>query len=103
MRFVLRTTVRFSKITTVDNLYHSPNQLKSSLRLADSDRISMSYHSEIVDWFIKLIPPQNLLEVLLTYWSEDLKGFTPHILSKGLNTYLLLSSTFDSETPTWVG
>ena len=93
MRFVLRTTVRFSKITTVDNLYHSPHQLKASLCLADSDRPSMPYHSEIVGWYVKTIPPQNLLKVLLTFQSYDIKGLTPHILSKGLNTYLHLSST----------
>jgi hypothetical protein len=102
MRFVLRTTVRFSKITTVFN-HHSPHQLKASLCLADSDRPSMPYHSEIVGWYVKTIPPQNLLEALLTFQSYDIKGLTPHILSKGLNTYLYLSSTFDGETPTWVG
>jgi len=93
MRFVLRTTVRFSKITTVFN-HHSPHQLEVSLRLADSDRLPMPYHSEIVGWYVKTIPPQNLLEALLTSQSEDFEGLTPHILSKGLNTYLYLSSTF---------
>ncbi len=73
---------------------HSPHQLEVSLRLADSDRLPMPYHSEFVGWFIKSIPPQNLLEVLLTIKFHNNMGLTPHILSKGLNTYLYLSSTF---------